>query len=159
MPPRQSQIWATLHPADSDRRLVYSLASTFLGRMCLSGGVDELDERQWGIVLGATALYTQAAPVIKCGRSRITHNLGESWRHPKGWQSLTRISEDGKSALVVAHAFEGAPDAIGITLPNNAAWSIAGQLTSAEPAVLSAGSILTMPLEGDFCGRVVLLRS
>ena len=35
MLPRQSQIWAVLHRADSDQRLAYSLAATFLGRMCL----------------------------------------------------------------------------------------------------------------------------
>jgi len=49
MLPRQSQIWAVLHAADSPQRIVYSLAATFLGRMCLSGDVLDLDEDQWAL--------------------------------------------------------------------------------------------------------------
>jgi alpha-galactosidase len=37
VPARQLQIWAVLRKGDSARRLAYSLAATFLGRMCLSG--------------------------------------------------------------------------------------------------------------------------
>ena len=37
--PRQSQIWAVIREDDSLRRIAYSIANTFLGRMCLSGDV------------------------------------------------------------------------------------------------------------------------
>src|SRR6185295_152829 len=53
MLPRQSQIWAVLHRSDSMRRLGYSLAATFLGRMCLSGEIAELSDEQWQLVLAA----------------------------------------------------------------------------------------------------------
>eukprot|EP01034_Spumella_vulgaris_P005088 gene5088-6490_t len=39
----QKQIWAVLRRGDSRQRLGYSLAATFLGRMCLSGDLAELD--------------------------------------------------------------------------------------------------------------------
>lgn len=45
--PRQSQIWAVLRQTDDPHRLVYSLAATFLGRMCLSGDVTGLSPEQW----------------------------------------------------------------------------------------------------------------
>ena len=48
--PAQSQIWAVLRKDDDDKRLHYSLANTFLGRMCLSGDIYDLSDAQWNIV-------------------------------------------------------------------------------------------------------------
>ncbi|MFR1475760.1 MAG: hypothetical protein ACLSB9_08490 [Hydrogeniiclostridium mannosilyticum] len=55
--PRQSQIWAVLHPEQTLQR-VYQMASTFLGRCCLSGGVDRLSEEQWAAVEQGIACFT-----------------------------------------------------------------------------------------------------
>jgi alpha-galactosidase len=154
MLPRQSQIWAVLHASDSEQRLAYSLAATFLGRMCLSGGIAELSTGQWRLVERAMALYRKAAPIIKHGVSRRFAELGESWRHPRGWQAVRRVAKDGQSALVVVHAFEGAPKAIEMPLPEGA-WRVAEEFPRAESRV--AGGVLECPVEGDFSGRVVLL--
>ena len=157
--PRQSQIWAVLRQSDTERRLVYSLAATFLGRMCLSGDVDRLDESQWAIVRNALRLYRLAAPVIKAGRSRRTGTVGESWRRPQGWQAVTRISEDGTAALIVAHTFESAPCCLEVALPPGGDWTIVGQLASGnEPTVSLCRGILSADWDGDFSGRVILLR-
>ena len=158
--PRQSQVWAVLRRADSERRLVYSLAATFLGRMCLSGDVDLLDEEQWAIVRDAQRLYRQAAPIIKHGRSRVSGTLGESWRHPIGWQAVTRLSEDGNAALVVAHAFAGIPCCFEVPLPPGGDWTITGQLASGPGSAASLqGRTLTAAWDGDFSGQVILLRN
>ena len=92
--PRQNQIWAVLHQSDSERRLIYSLAATFLGRMCLSGEVDQLSPQQWEIVRSAIRLYQDAAPVIKQGTSRRFGNVGPSWRYPEGWQAVVRFEAE-----------------------------------------------------------------
>jgi alpha-galactosidase len=152
--PRQNQIWAVLHAADSDRRLVYSLAATFLGRMCLSGEIAELSEEQWSVVRRAMALYRKAVPILKNGVSRRFATLGVSWRHPRGWQALRRVAKDGKSALVVVHTFEGVPASVNVTLPEGS-WRIVEEFPRAESRV--AGHALVCPVEGEFCGRVVLL--
>ena len=158
--PRQSQVWAVLRQADSERRLVYSLAATFLGRMCLSGDVDLLDEGQWAIACDAQRLYRQAAPIIKHGQSRVSGPLGESWRHPQGWQAVTRLSEDGTAALVVAHAFAGAPCCFEVPLPPGGDWTITGRLASGDgPAASVQGRTLTAAWDGDFSGQVILLRN
>ena len=68
--PRQSLIWAVLRRGDDDRRLVYSLAATFLGRMCLSGDALELDAAQWSLVTRALRPYRAVCPIIKHGTSR-----------------------------------------------------------------------------------------
>jgi alpha-galactosidase len=102
--PRQSQVWAVLRAADTQQRLIYSLAATFLGRMCLSGEIDRLSDKQIEIVQRAIALYRQAAGIIREGTSRRHGAAGESWRHPTGWQAVMRIL--GDEALLVVHAFD-----------------------------------------------------
>jgi alpha-galactosidase len=122
MLPRQSQIWAVLHVADSDPRLDFSLAATFLGRMCLSGEVDRLSHAQWARVRRAMAVYRRAAPVIRDGVSRSFGHVGESWRHPTGWQAVVRTATDDGSALVVCHAFGAPPSEVAVPLPGGN-WS------------------------------------
>ena len=152
--PRQSQIWAVLHRADSDQRLVYSLAATFLGRMCLSGEIAELDAAQWERVLEAQWLYRRAAAVIKHGISRRFGEIGESWRHPRGWQAVLRAGEDGRSALAVLHAFEGAPRDTVVPLgPGD--WKIDSAFPGPQ-ASLEKGALRWAPA-GDFTAAVVVL--
>lgn len=157
MLPRQSQIWAVLHGTDSPERLVYSLAATFLGRMCLSGGIAELSEAQWQVALEAQRLYRLAAPVIKHGISRHFGALGASWRHPKGWQAVRRVSSDGGTALVVIHAFALAPAEVEIPLPEGK-WRL-GEVFSAhsQEATLENNRIIC-PLGMDFTAAVLLLK-
>jgi alpha-galactosidase len=156
MLPRQSQIWAVLHPTDTDRRLTYSLAATFLGRMCISGDVVGLSASQWELVGRAQAMYRRAAGVIKHGTSRRFGAIGASWRHPQGWQGVLRVADDGRLALVVAHAFAGSPRDGEVPLPD-ATWRITGDFhdVGTRPASLVEGRLLC-PLH-EWSGRVVLL--
>lgn len=151
--PRQSQIWAVLNPDDSRQRLDYSLASTFLGRMCLSGDIRDLDEEQLLRVRAATALYGQAYPVIKNGTSRLAGELGASWRHPVGWQALVRTSED--AALVVVHTFAEAPHEVSVAMPDGR-WRLSATLTDPTVRLADAGMLTVEGLE-EFDSQVILL--
>lgn len=153
--PRQSQIWAVLHASDSDQRLSYSLAATFLGRMCLSGGITELSDAQWQLVQTAMRLYLEAAPIIKSGTSRRFGNLGSSWRHPRGWQAVRRISTDGQSLLVVLHTFAKAPETAEVPLPEGS-WTLTENLPGTE--ILTAGNRLRFDVLQDFQGTAAILR-
>ena len=155
--PRQSQIWAVLHASDSDRRLTYSLAATFLGRMCLSGEIDRLSDAQREIVHRAERLYRQAAPVIKDGTSRHFGSVGASWRHPQGWQAVVRTHDDGKSALVVVHSFARAPENLQIPLPGNDPWKIAGIFADEGASTLIKGQVLHHHAVGDFSAAAIHL--
>jgi alpha-galactosidase len=104
--PAQSQIWAVLRKDDDEKRLYYSLACTFLGRMCLSGDVYDLQDFQWEIVQKAIHFYKVCAPVIKQGRNYRMGPHVKSYNHLKGWQAVCRKSTDEKRILVVLHAFE-----------------------------------------------------
>ena len=123
--PRQSQIWAVLHATDSMQRLVYLLTGGFLGRLCISGKIAELSEEQWALVKEGIQFYGEAAPVIARGKSRIFQSINSSWQHLQGAQAVLRVSEDGKTALLVTHSF-GAPlpAEINVPLPGEG-WKIA----------------------------------
>jgi alpha-galactosidase len=149
--PRQNQIWAVLHPHDSLQRIQYSLAATFLGRMCLSGGIAGLPAESWELVREMIALYEKAAPVIKYGTSRRFGEMGESWRHPRGWQAVVRTSE--KQALVVMHTFAEAPEKM--TVPLGDGWKIRESVGTGMMRI--AGEEMVVEAAGDFSGGVWLL--
>jgi alpha-galactosidase len=153
--PRQSQIWAVLHPTDTDQRLIYSLAATFLGRMCLSGEITRLNGEQWQLMLDAIQLYGRASSIIKHGISRFSGIVGPSWRHPDGWQAVMRISPDGRSILMVVHTFAHAPKKIEVALPEGS-WEIVGRLGG--DGVCLRGQVVDFPTCQDFTGTVVLLK-
>lgn len=123
--PRQSQIWAVIRKTDSLKRIGYSIANTFLGRMCLSGDVTELTDEQWDVIDRGIAFYKEIAPIIKKG---ISHRRGPkitSDRCPQGYQVLLRNGDNGET-LVVIHCFYGKlPEYIEVDV-NGAAQKIAG---------------------------------
>jgi alpha-galactosidase len=124
--PRQSQIWAVLHAADTDLRLTYSLTAGFLGRLCLSGEIDRLDDNQWALVKDAIRFYERVVPIIKHGKSRLYQQITKSWRHPQGAQAVVRVGDEGKSALIVVHSFAAPlPENIDILLPDGD-WVVIG---------------------------------
>lgn len=151
--PRQNQIWAVLHPHDSLQRVQYSLAATFLGRMCLSGGIARLPEESWKLVREMIALYGKAAPVIKYGTSRRFGELGESWRHPQGWQAVVRTSES--QALVVLHTFAGSPERMTVPLGDGTGWEI--RESQGLGSVRIENGAMVVESAGDFSAGVWLL--
>ena len=155
--PRQSQIWAVLHAADSDERLIYSLSATFLGRMCISGEVFDLNEAQLALLRRAMEFYQQAAPTIKHGRS-VLHDSGiGNRRHSSGWQHVLRLRDDGKHALLVLHTFgTRAPVDLVVDLPAGD-WVIAGALHGDAVTFAAAGSRVVVCMHRPFNGAAVLL--
>ena len=67
--PRQSQIWAVIREQDAGKRIAYSIVSTFLGRLCLSGDVTRLTESQWEVIDRGMEFYKKLVPIIKHGQS------------------------------------------------------------------------------------------
>ncbi len=150
--PRQSQIWAVLHPGDSMQRLAYSLAAGFLGRLCLSGEIDLLSEKQWVLVQKAVDFYHLVAPIIKNGRSHLYQQIGAAWRHPQGAQAVLRVSESVDQALAVAHTFAAPlPDEIVLTLPEGH-WHISSTFSEITPPVEMTGHQLLIRPCSEFGG-------
>lgn len=102
--PSQSQIWAVMRSADSDARIYYSICSTFLGRMCLSGDIYDLSEHQWHLIDKGIEFYRLASIIIKNGKTILIESSPMSYNHPVGQQLVIREWQGKK--LVVFHRFE-----------------------------------------------------
>lgn len=162
MPPRQSLVWCVLRAADSGRDLGYKLASTFLGRMCLSGDVTGLSASQWALAERAMSLYASCAPVVRQGRSRRFGPEVLSYRQPEGWQAVVRegTGRAAGQALAVLHTFGGAlPAEIAVPLPAGSAWTVTDVLTAGEPGPAVDGGALRITGAGNWAGAVALLRA
>jgi alpha-galactosidase len=158
--PRQSQIWAVLHAADSSQRLVYLLSAGFLGRLCLSGEVATLNDEQFALAKEAIGFYRQLAPLIARGKSKLLQAVGPSWQHLQGAQAVLRLAEDEQRAIVVAHSF-GAPlpAAIHVPLPGPR-WQAAGCFPATAPVPELAGNELRYRPLKEWEGHVIsLIRS
>ncbi len=117
--PRQSQIWAVIRKEDTLKRIAYSIANTFLGRMCISGDVWLLSSAQWAVIDEGIAFYKRIAPVIKYGRSYFYGTPVLSYRHLTGWQGVFRESYNENSAYLTLHAFHGMKgESVSIGIPD-----------------------------------------
>jgi alpha-galactosidase len=105
--PRQSGVWCIVRKNDSPKHLHYKLASCFLGRICMSGDIYDLDEGQLKIIRDALGYYETAKPVIKNGVSRRYGPDVVNYRNPRGWQALVRHNKDEKKTLLMVHRFSG----------------------------------------------------
>ncbi|MDX6315689.1 MAG: alpha-galactosidase [Streptomyces sp.] len=155
--PRQSLVWVTVREDDTDALLLSKLAAGFLGRLCLSGDPDRLDDDAWQRVLDALALYEQAAPLIDSGTSwhggtRPAHAM----RNPSGWQSVLRLSPDRTHALAVLHSFSTPSGPATLTLPPGH-WRVTGALAPHGAPLSIAGPRLRWQSPPEWSGAVALL--
>lgn len=102
--PCQEQIWAVLRAGDDEDRLNYSLINTLFGRMCISGDIYDLTNKQWKIVGNAMEFYKKASEIIKNGHTVFIENNVSTYAKPNGEQVVVREWENKK--LVIAHRFE-----------------------------------------------------
>jgi len=159
MLPRQSQIWAVLRKSDSPQRLVYSLANTMLGRMCLSGDIHDLNEEQWRIVDQGMHFYKQVASVIREGKTRRYGTAIRSYRHPQGWQGIVRYADNGTQVLVIIHRF-AATSSEWMEVPISEAdrYDIAEVFADGSPDIQRGHDQLSCRLDEDFSAVCILLQ-
>lgn len=117
--PRQSQIWAVLRAAHPLKKFYYQIASTFLGRCCISGDVEMLTEEQWNVVVEGFSFYKKAWQIIDRGVTSYYGSKIKSYRKPKGYQAIMRKSEGSGKELIVLHTFHEAPDRVEIPIRKN----------------------------------------
>lgn len=148
--PAQSQIWAVIRQEDSIKRIVYSVANTFLGRMCISGDVTQLSVEQWGAIDRGIAFYQKIAPVIKEGTSFRFGPKIRSARHPRGWQAVVRIGRGGE-AFAVIHTFGGEwPEVIEVPLPEGCPEQVAEVYAAGEADLRIEGRVLRLRPKADW---------
>ncbi|MCR4787306.1 MAG: alpha-galactosidase [Lachnospiraceae bacterium] len=117
--PAQSQIWAVIRRDDTIKRIAYTMANTFLGRMCLSGDVKELSAEQWDKIDEGIAFYKEIAPIIKDGFTYFDEHRGASERYLTGYQAMVRVGDNMKEAYACIHVFNECKDVIRMKLPED----------------------------------------
>lgn len=115
--PRQNLIWAVLRADDSIDRLTYSMAAGFLGRLCLSGNIEQLNEEQWKCVSDAIHIYETAENVLLNGTTRVYHDASAHLRHPEGLQAVVRKNEN--EMFIVFHGFVDADRELSIQIDSD----------------------------------------
>lgn len=152
-PPRQNQIWCTLKPDYSPERFSYIISQGFLGRLCWSGLIAELNESQLKEMFDAENFYESVSEIIKYGNSYIYRTDALSFQNPTGTQAVVRYSYDDEHVLVVVNSFKNAK-ALNITLDGN--YIIENSLYKSNASV--SGNVFKIDEMSDFSGNVYLLK-
>ncbi len=156
LPPSRNLVWVVLRPGDTETELVYKLSSGLLGRPCLSGDLDQLDDAQWAKVRQMLDIYSQAAPLLEGGPWARSGPEVRHYAAPDGWQGFVRSSPDGRHALAVAHAFAAPPGGpVTLALPPGWAWEVRSVLGDGEAHLGGAGLEWLAP--GEFSAAAVWL--
>ncbi len=153
MLPSQELIWAVVHDDDSKERLMYSLCATFLGRVCLSGMIDELATWQEEIILSAMNFYAGLEDIIKNGKTKIYGNKSICTRYPTGTQVVVRATDT--QMLVVCHNFDGNLTDVEIDVPDG--YAIIDRFDE-DMFELSGGKLKVSNKESFTAGAVLLGR-
>lgn len=120
--PEQSQIWAVLRAKDDEKRTYYSMINTLLGRMCLSGDIYDLTDKQWSIVEHGMEFYHKVAKIIRDGKTTRQGNESVKYNNPTGYQAVIRECEE--QLLIVVHTFYENPAKLEITLPDSKDYKV-----------------------------------
>lgn len=153
----QKQIWAVLQATDTRQRLAYSLAATFLGRMCLSGDIARLDAGAWAFVREVVGFYREVAPIIRDGQFRCVRSGVGSYQHPSGHQVVTIHDAAKRRLLVVWHAFANVGPEISMTPPGLSRWRVVREFGGAPGPATDNGTGLRWRNPPEWSGGVVLL--
>ena len=155
--PCQSQIWAVLRKKDSNKRIVYSIINTFLGVMCLSGDVYDLDEEQWKVIERGIGFYHDISNIILNGTTYFFGSKLKSYRNPKGWMGIIRKSEDEKEVLALIYTFHGVfTDMLEIPVGSN--YEISNIYCAYENDVSLTNGNLLVKMEEEFEAVAVHLK-
>ena len=155
MLPRQSLIWAVIRKYDTTKRLYYSMTNTFLGRMCLSGDVNELTATQWAVIDQGIAFYQAIKELIKHGTTTIYGGDYLSYRALEEAQIVLR--KNHKQAYIIVHNFKQKKVVLPIAIATiYAMYGLTEQNISLEQKDKEA--VLTFPEEEMACALLIDLQ-
>jgi len=157
--PSKSLVWAVCHPTDNPISFYYKLAATFLGRMCISGEIDQLSKEYLAVITTAVDLHKRVASVIRLGESRRFGDAGQIYNDPQGWQAVVRNSGSvgGSEVLVIVHSFRKAPNKIVIPLHDAEKLILKDKLIPEDMSFRIDKRFLYINNITDFTGAVFLL--
>jgi alpha-galactosidase len=157
IPASKSLVWAAVRKEMGARELVYRLVTGFLGRLCLSGDVVELDAAQWALTQRAIGFHGRVAPLLDDGRWSRSGPRVDAYRSPTGWQAVLRPSVDGMAMLAVLHAFGGDPvESLRVPLVRDG-WEVDWIFAEVGAAPLVKSDVLEWAPPGPFSAAAAWL--
>ena len=152
-PPRQNLIWCTLKPEYSKERFSYVISQGFLGRICWSGFICQLNNEQLSQIFKAEEYYESVSDIIKKGNSYIYRTNPCSFQYRIGTQAVLRYSEDEEKALLVVHSFK---DSAMLQIKLNGKYGVASSLYENDIEIKDHMVYIKLPT--DYSGNVYLLK-
>ncbi len=155
MRPEKSQIWSVIRKDDSLKRICYSVTSTFLGMLCISGDVMELSEEQWDLIDSGISFYRKLDNIIKDGRTYYYGTKQASYRNLNGWQGILRKATKKQEACLILHGFSKNQK---IQIPIEEDYKIDGVYQSVEHEYKIENGYFEVVLEEEYEAIAILLR-
>ena len=156
--PAKSLVWAVLRKNDSDKRLIYSLSATFLGRMCLSGEITDLNDGQKSIVKNAIKLYKSITDIILNGKTTREGTKILNYRYPEGYQALTRLNYKEDKGFAVVHKYSGDIKDIKIILPGSQ-FEIINTFKDPDTRITIKGKEIIISGLDNYSGCVIVFKT
>lgn len=106
MQPRIMQIWASILPRLSKDEVYFTIAKAMVGRICISGKLEEVNQDYLNIVKNGIDFYQTIKDVVKDGNTTLidTDEI-TSVLNPKGVCRLVRQSIDKNKVICYAFSF------------------------------------------------------
>lgn len=118
MLPKKMQVWSVIREYYTRDQVYYFMAQGMLGRLCLSGNLQNCSDNTKDIIKEGCNFYQRIKSVIKNGRTiSINTDKVTSLRHLRSAFSLTRISKDERQAVFYAFRVNGDENEISCQLP------------------------------------------
>jgi len=103
VPARQSQIWAVIRESDSDERIIWSITSAMIGRICLSGDIWKVSEEKIKLINSGLCFYNNIKDIVRYGDIKKIDCSVEYYRNPLGRQIYLKTYNN--RALLLVHNF------------------------------------------------------
>lgn len=155
MKPEKSQIWSVIRKTDSLKRIGYSVSCTFLGVLCISGEVYDLDSNQWKLIDDGIRFYRAISHLIKNGKSYIFGTKQISYRKLQNYQAVLRKNDELGEAYILIQSYEK-NQSISINLGEE--YQIVDRYEALSHDITIDGNVLNVFMPEDYDSIALYLR-
>lgn len=154
--PQENLIWSVIRESDPLDHIYYSLCSSFLGRLCLSGDITSLSKEQWQAIDDGINFYHKIVPFLQADEFKRYGEPVLSYRQPAGNQAVMFKLEN--EFLVVAHNFSSSqPITIELSSQNNTGLKLITAFGRTEGIKLGSTST-TIDFTGDYQAAAMIVK-
>lgn len=164
LPAAKNLIWCVVHPTDRLEELQYHLVATFLGRICMSGDIRNLTQKQWQTIDDGFAFYHRVDSLIANGYCYRQGPEILSYAHPVGYQINAFFDastlEASHQLLVLVFGFNQAQtQTLALPVPTDR-WQLVNTFGAAGMAVANDAASFQITIPGQqFLAKALLFNT